>query len=698
MKIQLPGVAETVPNQVSLQAPVAQRFDQTDGLQMLGQTANNMSAQANRLRAIGEQGAKNARASMVKEAQVRANQEISRVLEDREKGYLLKQGAAARDSYQNVETEFDGVFKKLSEAFEDDEARAQFETAVAVDFQRARTTAGLHWAKQSKVANAAQSKVRYSQLASDIAAGDWGARRDLRDEIDEYGKVIGLTPEQRDELHGDVLSQAAGTYVETIMNEGDLDEASRLMEVQGPHIERSLRAKLEKRLKAEKKAAKEVGKLERIRTNGLNRAFSALDKHAKETAGQAQANALEDIEKQFLKDNDAATYHEARRNIINESKDRFNQEQAQLTGHLAKATVFFTDNPQATAAEFTEQHPQVATSLLATESGREAFKRMTSAAGKARAGNTYRNIMLAKESNNIEALKTRMSSPEALGMLTAGMTDTQAKEVMSTYREIHNLDPEDSGRETLKSLATASLKPYSYAHDGHELTEPINVMVRDRLIALVNESGAQTRDEQIKVMDAIMLDTIFTVDGQKIPREFIRWKNLGLDPTQIIGKTKFGEFRAADISEDVRRELMGVATKLYGSMSPKETARKAEELWFKFDKPTTKTAVETGAKGYSSKLPEDVVSTMPLEYLQGVVHPDAVALFGDGSQNVSEFQIVQRVQKTLGIELDGAGVAINPKPEATELVNTLRLDLALLKAAAKKKHQREMEEASYRVN
>ena len=193
--IRIPGVQETPPSVVSLQAPLPQQVQQTDGLQMLSQLTSTMASQANRFAALGRQGVRNARVSLAKEGQVRAAQEINRLLDDRENGFLRKQGAAARDGIKDFEKALDEAQKKLTAGIEDPEARKMFEQATAVDFARARTAAGIHWSKQSQVANAAQSKVRFGQLSDDIAAGDWDARVDLRKEIDEYGQLVGLSPE-----------------------------------------------------------------------------------------------------------------------------------------------------------------------------------------------------------------------------------------------------------------------------------------------------------------------------------------------------------------------------------------------------------------------------------------------------------------------------------------------------------------------
>jgi len=641
--IRIPGVQKVVPNTVALQSPQVQQVEQTEGLQMLGQAATTTARVGNTLAALAEQGMRNARVSKAREGQARAVQEINRLLEDRESGYLRKQGGSARDTIGDFERELDAVQTKLSASFDDDETREMFEQSTATDFMRAKTSAGIHWAKQSKVANAAQAKVRIDQLAADVAEGSWADRTTLKTEVDEYGKLIGLTVEQRDELYDATLSTAQFTYAETLLDLGDLDKAEEELdkEGRGKHIEEASRAKLVNRLRREQKAQAAMGKVEKTNEKAQKLAMDTLGRYERgpqlDGYGTAQmhADARQELkDKLDAGDIDAATYQRANTLLDAEVQDRKASEDAAVAQAADPLTEELRKDPRLGIADLQERNPDAVRRLMSTRAGQLTLRRMLTKSGKEDADNTYRNIALAYDTKNLELLRVRIPDPAALTKIMAGMSEEKAKFVRRAYTDAHGITFKEGDRVSLESIVRQKLKGYAWALDRSDPDKPVvDLRMVDTALGVINARG-QTHDEKIEALDKLFSDTIWSYGdgGPPVPRELAAV----MDPTvasQVRGDTRYGRLQMTDISMDVREHMEQVAKTLYfpdREVDPKSISRRAEELWLRYDRPTTLAEAQRLTENMNPLAANvDPSVGADFDYVAQQVHPDSLRIYGE---------------------------------------------------------------------
>jgi hypothetical protein len=708
--IRVPGVQKTTPNMVSLQAPQVQQFEQTEGIQMLGQAASTAARAGSKLVEIGNKGMRNARVSKAKEGQVRAAQEIRRLLQDRDSGYLTKQGGAARDGISDFERELAEVNKKLRASFDDDETREMFEQATAVDFTRAQAAAGLHWAKQSQVANAAQSKVRYGQLSDDVAAGDWGARVDLRDEINEYGRVVGMSEEQRQELYKDTLSTAQFTYAETLLDLGDLDKAEEELdkEGRGTHIEEASRAKLVNRLRREQKAQAAMGKVEKTNEKAQKLAMDTLGRYEMgpqlDGYGTAQmhADARQELkDKLDAGDIDAATYQRANTLVDAEVQDRKASEDAAVAQAADPLTEELRKDPRLGIADLQERNPDAVRRLMSTRAGQLTLRRMLTKSGKEDADNTYRNIALAYDTKNLELLRVRIPDPAALTKITAGMSEEKAKFVRRAYTDAHGITFKEGDRVSLESIVRQKLKGYAWALDRSDPDKPVvDLRMVDTALGVINARG-QTHDEKIEALDKLFSDTIWSYgDGDHpVPRELAAV----MDPTvasQVRGDTRYGRLQMTDISMDVREHMEQVAKTLYfpdREVDPKSISRRAEELWLRYDRPTTLAEAQKLTENMNPLAANvDPSVGADFDYVAQQVHPDSLRIYEELKATPARPAAYAWDQRGQDAVYRGYAIAQHGDPEAPDIsaqeaetrrfavdsaIERMRYDVVALKSA-----------------
>tara|TARA_R100000234_G_scaffold116474_1_gene93609 strand:+ start:580 stop:2832 length:2253 start_codon:yes stop_codon:yes gene_type:complete len=637
--IRIPGVQETAPSTVSLQAPLGQQVQQNEGLEMLGQTASMTGRQATRFAALGQQGMRNARVSKAKEGQTRAAQKIKELLEGRENGYLLKKGAAARDGIGDLEKALDAEYKKIAGAFDDDETRKMFEEAVALDFTRAKTAAGIHWSKQSQVANAAQSKVRYGQHKADIAAGDWGARVDLRDEINEYGQIVGLSPEQRDQLYNDTLSEAESSYVSTLMDEGDLDAAERELEKHGPRIERAQRASLGKRLRQERKSEAALDETKKRNAKAQSAVFKLIDRYAVDedqaridqflglprdelSGAERHSKILADLEQQRRDNIDDPTkglsaeeYITARTFLSNEMADVRAREKEAIASDLAVVEKAFTDDPTTTLDNLRKQHPDEVRRLGTSEEGRDMLRKLTTAQGKQEAAALYVGLQYAEHTQDYEEIKNRFpldkkGVPQNLHQLV-GLTNEQRGTAIDLIRRAHGLEPNDKGRLRKGDLVKARLGGSVWAHVNGDLAQPLDPMVVDDMVREMNRDlspdklGREpTADDERNWLESQLREGTYRYsDETVVPRAALRSLKPGI-LAGVKGLTVAGKLHPTDISMSVRGHLVMIAEQQLKKSnqgqapSRRQAAQRAEALWLQLGSPTTLAEAKKAAAEY----------------------------------------------------------------------------------------------------
>lgn len=641
--IRVPGVQKTTPNMVSLQAPQVQQFEQTEGIQMLGQAASTAARAGSKLVEIGNRGMRNARVSKAKEGQVRAAQEISRLLQDRDSGYLTKQGGAARDGISDFERELAEVNKKLRASFDDDETREMFEQATAVDFTRAQTAAGLHWAKQSQVANAAQSKVRYGQLADDVAAGDWGARVDLRDEVNEYGRVVGLSEEQRQELYKDTLSNSAATFVGTLLAEGDLDGAELFLSMHGDHIDRAKEAALGNQHRKLAKSEAAIGKLEQRNAKAQSAVIALLDKHSgtgrlmpgaepvpgsdasapPPTPSERQAAVLDDLMQQRRDNMEDPTkglspeeYNTARQFLSGQINDAIAEDSAALDADLAALDTIVTADPTQTVGDLSSgEHRNLMRRLGASTGGREIIRKLTTVQGKAEARKFYLQINTASRTGDTETIRNYFplgedGVPGNMHYL-AGLTQEQYGKTIDLILRAHGREPNDKGRLRGSDLVHARIKGRAWAHIGGDPDEGVNTLIVDDMVREMNRDLTEqklghppTADDERNWLESQMREGTYRyLDDSVVPRAALR----SLDKTVmggVTGMTVAGSLKPSDISMSVRQLAYKTAftalRKSNNDQPPTErqAAQRAEALWLQLGSPSTVEAFEAANKAF----------------------------------------------------------------------------------------------------
>jgi hypothetical protein len=634
--IRIPGVQETAPSTVSLQAPLGQQVQQNEGLEMLGQTASMTGRQATRFAALGQQGMRNARVSKAKEGQTRAAQKIKELLEDRENGYLLKKGAAARDGIGDLEKALDAEYKKIAGAFDDDETRKMFEEAVALDFTRAKTAAGIHWSKQSQVANAAQSKVRYGQHADDIAAGGWGAKTDLRDEVEEYGKLVGLSPEQREQLFKDTLSSSEATFIGVLLDEGDLDGASEEIDKHGDSVDRPTLATLKKRLRTEQQAASRLDVVKKRNEKAQGAVFSILDStrfggadpdrplnpnpgrqrypNLPETDAKgaplldtAERHALaedklEEMRRDNIKDSTkglSAEEYTAARTFLTSQMQRERTEEARLVAADADVMSRAFLQPGMTLDQFRAQHPDEARRLEASSEGRDLVFKVGTAEGKNELENIYKGLCVADDSKDLAGIKARFplddaGQPTNIEQLKLLETDKMRK-ALAIIRKAHGLDlePNDEGRLKGTELLNQKLRSYPWAHLDGDIDEGMNGLVIDDLQREMNRAlpPDASADDQRNWIESQLREGVYRdAEGHVVPRAVLRSLGQGEGGASlegITGLTTAGALNPADLLPAVRQQMVRFARAGHPDKSNRQIARRAEALWLQLGSPTT---------------------------------------------------------------------------------------------------------------
>jgi hypothetical protein len=633
--IRIPGVQETPPSVVSLQAPLPQQVQQTDGLQMLGQLTSTMASQANRFAALGRQGVRNARVSMAKEGQVRAAQEINRLLDDRENGFLRKQGAAARDGIQDFEKALDEAQKKLTAGIEDPEARKMFEQATAVDFARARTAAGIHWSKQSQVANAAQSKVRFGQVADDVAAGDWDARVDLRKEIDEYGQLVGLSPEQRDALYKDTLSAAEATFVDTLITEAvtpdDYDKVEEELEKHGDALDRNTRAKLRERMRKNKQQAEREAKVEAEREEREARAeqnrtlTSELMDRAlfvgpqQEGYVQSTAEEMSEVVRFFdlLEEHKAANADftdedeaAVRRDYDYRTKRANFNKNAELMGNMEAVESYIRENPGSTTTDIEKALPKETAYLKQTDEGRSLFQDVVKAraadateAGKEHAAQVYINAHRAVNEGQISSLfpqdpvTGKISGLEVLSVLTPEQ-QVSLRKAITDYYEPEKAD--EKNRLALNQRVKAMIEAQAenrWARIGNNRNNPIDLRVVDVIVSGLNKSlpPDATFDQQQEAVERAFKQG-YAFGDSRIPYGALRFASEDARSDAQL-ETRNGSVIASQVPGEVKDVLRSVVKQEdKRELSELQIERESLSLWVSLNKPTDADALRKQLK------------------------------------------------------------------------------------------------------
>jgi hypothetical protein len=662
--IRIPGVQETPPSVVSLQGPLPQQVQQTDGLQMLGQLTSTMASQANRFAALGRQGVRNARVSIAKEGQVRAAQEINRLLDDRENGFLRKQGAAARDGIKDFEAALDEAQKKLTAGIEDPEARKMFEQATAVDFARARTAAGIHWSKQSQVANAAQSKVRYGQLADDVAAGDWDARHDLRKEIEEYGQLVKLSPEQRQALYTDTLSASEATFVNTLIDEGDLAAAEGELEKHGSSIERDQRAKLKRRLRTEKQQAEREAKIETEREERKARAeqnrtlTSELMDRAlfigPQEKGYVQSPAEEmqetvrfyDLLEQHRESNpDFTDEDEAAvvRDYAYQKKRSDFAKSAELMGNMEVVESFIRENPGATTTDIEAALPRETAYLQQTDEGRELFRSVVkaraadaTAAGKDYAAHVYITAHRAVNEGRIaESFPMNRDTGEIFGLeVLSVLTPEQQVTLHKAINAFYFPEKEDEkNRLGLSQRVKAMIEAQSnnrWARIGNNRRDPIDLRVVDVIVSEINKSlpADATFDQQQEAVERAFKQG-YAFGDSRIPYGALRFASEDARADAQL-ETANGSVIASQVPGEVKEILRNVVRQEdKRELSELQLERESLSLWVAMNKPTDPEALRKLLKEGFSEGDNNVLSTQHVSKTARLpsMRPEAVAAF-----------------------------------------------------------------------
>ena len=260
---------------------------------------------------------------------------------------------------------------------------------------------------------------------------------------------------------------------------------------------------------------------------------------------------------------------------------------------------------------------------------------MLTEGGEQNAKNTYRNIALAYDVGSLDLIRTRIPDPAALVTITAGMSDAEAKFVRKAYTDAHGITFKEGDRVSMESIVRQKLGGYGWALDKSDPAKPVvNLRLVDAVLGVVNSRG-KTRDEQLEALDSMFNDTMWSHgdDSQPVPRELS-----GMLPpevaAEVVGNTRYGQLKVTDINVEVRDHLQQVAKTLYfpdREVSPRILARRAEELWLRYGRPTS----EADAKRITGSMDPDADATAKLDasigadfdYVARQVHPDALRLF-----------------------------------------------------------------------